>query len=208
MHEIGAALLTSIPPEVAQCQAPPLESLPRIMASCDAVIQDSRTGELVRVVEAKHRFPFAPPANAQAMFTYMGKSRSPQKNITCEQFAQCQMQMLVMDVSRCDLISYSLGGSRIFQLQRENAWLALALQMLQHVHTAYAARGLAPKEDAMMQEKPELYNSFLAATVDAMRKVEKQLHTDVQSAINRSEMSTFFLDEEAPNSTRRLAVGA
>lgn len=207
MYEIGATVLSSIPAEVQQCNAPPLDSLPRIMASCDAVIKNSTTGKAIRLVEAKHRFPFAPPAGKQGMFTFLGRTRGPQKQISYEQFAQCQLQMMVMDIDRCDLISYSLGSSRIFHLQRDNAWLALALQILQHMHITYMLPGEQPKEDALMHDKPQLYHSFLSATIASMQKINRQPHTDVESALDRSEMSSVFLDNAAQNDDRRHAIG-
>ena len=68
---------------------------------------------------------------------YLGRSATPQQRVICEQLAQCRFQMLAMDARECNLISFSLGSSRIFTLRRDAAWLQLALQRLQHMRTAY-----------------------------------------------------------------------
>ena len=207
MHEVGAALLQSIPPDVQQFQPPLVEKLPRIMASCDALVKDSGTGQLVRLVEAKHRFPFAPPARPDGKFTYLGRSRAPQKQISCEQFAQCQMQMLVMDCKECDLISFSLGGSRIFHIKREAKWLAIALQLLEHMQQNYIALKKQPQPDALMTDKPALYKSFISETVAAMQQLERQNHTEVASAVERSKMTPYFLDKVSPADASRIQTG-
>ena len=204
MYEIGAVVLSSIPPAVAGGQ---LLQLPRIMASCDAVIRDGNTGSAVRIVEAKHRCPFAPPSNRRLGFTFLGRRKGTQLQTTCEQFAQCQFQMLVLDVAECDLVSYSLGGSRIFRLRQDNRWLLLALQLLQHMQSVYISQGKPPPEDALMHDLPSVYDSFLAATQAGMDKIGRQHHADVPSAVQRSAMYPYFLDDISNDDTRKVAVG-
>ena len=89
MYEIGAVVLSSIPPAVAGGQ---LLQLPRIMASCDAVIRDGNTGSAVRIVEAKHRCPFAPPSNKRPGFTFLGRRKGPQLQTTGSGEAQQRCQ--------------------------------------------------------------------------------------------------------------------
>ena len=114
-------------------QAPPgwpplvgFGSLPRIMASCDALVKDEgsggalhspyddsschclhctahqhllcHAGSILRIIEAKHRFPFVMPQSSAGLFTYMGRSRGPQgrsaasnlPNVSC----RCWLWML------------------------------------------------------------------------------------------------------------------
>lgn len=53
MHETGAVVLSSIPAEVAQLASVDMSTLPRIIASPDAVVRDSATGEAHVIVKAK-----------------------------------------------------------------------------------------------------------------------------------------------------------
>lgn len=140
-------------------------------------------------------------------FTYMGRRREPQKHISCEQFAQCQLQMLVMDVETCDLISYSLGKSRIFCIRRENRWLSMALEVLAHVNITYMQPGVQPKPDALMDDKAALYRNFMAATKSAMHRLAQQTTLLVDSAVNQAAMEPRFLDAAAPEDERRQRVG-
>jgi len=140
-------------------------------------------------------------------FTYMGRSRGPQAQITCEQFAQCQLQMLVMDVETCDLISYSLGSSKIFSIRRDNKWLAMALEILAHVESTYMRLGVQPKPDALMHDKAALYKSFMAAMKGAMHRLAQQPALEVKSSVNEAAMQPYFLDGVAPQDDRRRHVG-
>ena len=151
MYEVGAKVLDLIPDAVKAHTLIEFSSLPRIMASCDALVNDEGSGRIpasssvcgcchclhcpayqrflchagavVRIMEAKHRFPFLMPKSGAGHFTYMGRSRGPQSQVSCEQSAQCQLQMLVVDVDTCDLITYSLGSSKIFRIRRNNECL-------------------------------------------------------------------------------------
>lgn len=196
-------MLSDIPASIMAEQA---LQLPRVIASCDAVIRDG-SGRTIKIVEAKHRTPFVASSKGDGSFTYLGKSAKPQQQVTCEQLAQCQFQMLVMDVTECDLISFSLGSSRIFNLRRDDAWLRLALQRLQHMQTAYISTGKPPPADALKHDLPELHNRFFTATVEAMQRINKQQHEEVQSAVQRAGMSQHFLDDVSDDDDRRAAVG-
>ena len=203
MYEIGGTVLGDLPASVTSEQ---VSQLPCMIASCDAVIRDN-SGRTVKIVEAKHRTPFVAAHRGDGRFVYLWDSAKPQREITCEQLAQCQFQMLVMDVTECDFISFSLGSSRIFILQREDAWLRLALQRLQHMQTAYISKGAPPPPDALKHDLPELHKEFLEATGDAMQRVAMQQHKDVLSAVNRAALSRPFLDDLRNDDTRKAAVG-
>lgn len=161
----------------------------------------------MRIIEAKHRFPFVMPQSGVGQFTYMGRSRGPQAQINCEQFAQCQLQMLVMDVDACDLISYSLGSSKIFRIRRDDKWLAMALEILAHVNGTYMGPGVQPKPDALMDDKAALYKSFMAATKSAMHRLAQQPAQEVKSAVKQDAMQPYFLDGVAPEDESRQYVG-
>lgn len=162
---------------------------------------------MLRIIEAKHRFPFAPPKSRTGQFTYMGRRREPHAQVECEQFAQCQLQMLVMDVEACDLISYSLGISKIFRIRRDNKWLAMALEILAHVHITYMRPGVQPQPDALMSDKAALYKSFMAATKSALHALAQQPAQQVKSAVKQDAMHPYFLDEVALDNNRRQRVG-
>ena len=117
--------------------------------------------------------------------------------------------MLVMDVTECDLISFSLGSSRIFALRRDDAWLRLALQRLQHLQTAYISQGKPPPPDALKHDFPEIHRKFFTATVEAMQRISRQQHEEVQSAVQRAAMSQPFLDNACNDDAddRKAAVG-
>lgn len=102
--------------------------------------------------------------------------------------------MLVIGVRERDLISFSLGSSRIFTLQWDDAWLQLSLQRLQHMQTAYISQGNPPHPDALKHNLLEINTIFVVATVEAMQRISKQRHEDVQSAAQRAAISLPVLD--------------
>ena len=140
-------------------------------------------------------------------FTYMGKSRRPQAQISCEQFAQCQLQMLVIDVSMCDLISYSLGGSKIFHLQRDDRWLAVALEVLAHMNARYIQQPQQPLPDALMTQKSSLHKSLISETKTAMQRLARHPVSEVRSAVHHAALWPYFLDMTAPEDERRVCGG-
>jgi hypothetical protein len=231
VYETGAKVLESIPESVSAHTNVDFSALPRILASCDGIVRDESSGSLLvqalalpatasnkclsiplaageikKVVEAKHRFPFV-LSQSGAGFTYMGKSRKPQEQISCEQFAQCQLQMLVFDVSMCDLISFSLGGSRIFHLQRDDRWLAIALEILAHMNARYIQQAQQPQPDALMTEKSYLHKSYITATKTAMHRLARHPVSEVRSAVHHPALSPYFLNMEPPADERRVRVG-
>ena len=185
-------MLDSIPEAVQVHTLVAFGSLPRIMASRDALVKDEglggtlhspyddgschclhctahqpllcHAGSMMRIIEAKHRFPFMMPQSSAGHFTYMGRLRGPQGQVGCKQFAQCQLQMLVVYVDTCDLISYNLGSNKIFRICRDNKWLAMALEILAHMKSTYKQPGRQPKADALMDDKAALLKSFVAIT--------------------------------------------
>ena len=235
VYEVGAKVLDSIPEAVQVHTLVGFGSLPRIMASCDALVKDEgsggalhsphddsschclhctahqhllcHAGSILRIIEAKHRFPFVMPQSSAGLFTYMGRSRGPQGQVSCEQFAQCQLQMLVMDVDTCDLISYSLGSSKIFRIRRDNKWLAMALEILAHMSSTYMQPGKQPKADALMDDKAALHKSFVATTKATMHRLARQPVLDVKSTVNQAAMQPYFLDGVAPHDKNRQSVG-
>lgn len=148
------------------------------------------------------------PQTGHGQFVFMGKSRKPQTQVTCEQYAQCQLQMLVADVDSCDLISYSLDFSTIFHISRDDRWLAIALEILAHMNTKYIQIGKQPTADALMTDKPHLHKSFMSTTRAAMHRLARQPTSEVKSAVNLETMQPYFLDGEAGDDERRLHVGA
>lgn len=235
VYEVGAKVLDSIPEVVKVHTLIDLGSLPRIMASCDALVKTDgsggtphspsdfgschclhctagqhllcHAGSILRIIEAKHRFPFVMPQSGFGQFTYMGRSRGPQAQVSCEQFAQCQLQMLVLDVDICDLISYSLGSSKIFRIRRDNKWLAMALEILAHINSTYMQPGKQPKADALMDDKAALHKSFVASTIAAMHRLARQPALEVKSSLNQAAMQPYFLDGAAPQDKSRQYVG-
>ena len=130
LRECGGKLLSALPISV-QALAPALAELPPVMASCDGIVYNSLTGEMLKAVEAKHRCPFVP--SARQAFYFKGNRMLALEDVPLEYFSQCQMQMLVQDLPHCDLISYGLSGSRVFSIPRDEQWLALALHLLAHL---------------------------------------------------------------------------
>ena len=116
--------------------------------------------------------------------TYMGRGRGPQKHITCEHFAQCQLQMLIMDVETCGLISYSLGSSKPFRIRREKRLLSMALESLAHVNITFMQPRVQPKPDALMDDKAALHKSLMAATKGAMHVIAQETALVVESSVN------------------------
>ena len=192
VEEIGAVLLTRIPAAVASAGAPELAALPRIPASCDGVV---RTADgAAWLVEAKHRTPFAPPAKQRKELTFLGKSRKPQSAVTVNQYVQTQLQMLVMDMQRCDLISYSLGTSTIFRIQRDNSWCSVALQLLALLERLYLKLGRVPPANVFDAEAAALHAELLQRTKEGMARLAAQKTTPVVSSTSANPGPPFLDD--------------
>ena len=147
------------------------------------------------------------PQSGFGQFTYMSRLRGPQAQVSCEQFAQCQLQMLVLDVDICDLILYSLGSSNVFRIRRDNKWLAMALEILAHINSTYIQPGKQPKADALMDDKAALHKSFMATTKAAMHRLARQPALEVKSSLNQAALQPCFLDGAAPQDKSRQYVG-
>jgi hypothetical protein len=206
MHEIGAVVLDKIPASIAAAAKVELKNLPRLMVSCDAVVRDSAaacsSGTPQRpafLVEAKHRFPFRPAVEG---FVFMGAAALPHTAITVEHFVQCQLQMLVLDTNRCDLISYSRGTSTIFHVERDDEWCASALEMLQHMHINHILSGTEPPRNVYEVHVPGLYSRFMQRTVHVMQLQQKRPTASVPSMLAKGG-SPFLDDAPADNAHRK-----
>ncbi len=125
----------------------------------------------------------------------MGRRRLPLKDMSAEYFAQCQLQMLVLDVMRCDLISYSLGGSTIFHLQRDDRWCGLALQLLSNLHTKHISTREPPTSAFYRSSVRQLHDALVQQTVKSMQELSRQRVTEARSAINPRATDRFLDDE-------------
>lgn len=204
MHETGAVALTSIPVGVAQHASIDMAKLPRILASPDAIIKDTATGKVQLIVEAKHRFPFV---EGKGQFTFLGKWRQPMKEVSVEYFSQCQLQMLVTGVERCDLISYSVGGCKIFHISRDDSWCSLALLLLQELQSQCITARKLPTPAFYRDTMRELHGKLLCRTIESMHALSKQRVTEASSAFNRGAMDR-FLDDMLETDPRKLASSA
>ncbi len=202
MHETGAVVLSSIPAEVAQLASVDMAKLPRIIASPDAIVRDSATGEAHQIVEAKHRFLFV---EAEGLFTFMGKRRQPMKEISVEYFAQCQVQMLVTGVKRCDLVSYSTGGCKIFHIGRDDEWCSLALLLLQELQSQHISTKLPLTPAFYLDAVRVLHGRLLPQTIKSMRALSEQLVTEAPSAFNAAAKER-FLDDMPEEDPRKQAT--
>lgn len=200
--ETGAIVLTAIPDAVAQHAAIDIKKLPRIMASCDGIIRDTSNGQALLLVEGKHRFPFVQARDG--LFTFMGKRRKPIAELSVEYYAQCQLQMLVTGLERCDLISYSIGGSSIFHISRDDRWCSFALQILQHMQGQHISLKKQPSSAFYQSCEDGLYDRFLQQTVHSMQALQKQRLTEVQSAFNCGAADR-FLDHMPDSDPRKQA---
>lgn len=192
-------VLDTIPDSVAQHAAIEMAKLPRIMASCDGIIKDSESGQAVLLVEAKHRFPYV--QTKDGLFTFMGKKRRPIDAVSVEYYAQCQLQMLVTGLQRCDLLSYSVGTSTIFHIARDDEWCSLALQILQHMQTQHISTRRQLTSAFYESSVHELYDKLLQRTISRMQMLQRQRHTEAASKIN-VRASDRFLDN-MPDTDRR-----
>lgn len=183
--------LPAIPKAVAKHAPIDMRELPKILASCDAIISNAGITQAQMIVEAKHRFPFA---GSRGIFTFMGKRRMPIKEVSVEYFTQCQLQMLDLDVERCDLISYSLGLSRIFHLRRDDLWCSLALRLLRELHSQQITTKKVPSAEFYQGAVRHLHDALVQQTVRSMQELTEQRVTEVKSAVNLQARDR-FLDE-------------
>ena len=200
LEEIGAVLLTEIPAAITDAGAPERASLPRILASCDGVVRAA--DGTAWLVEAKHRTPFAPPAKERKELAFLGRRCKPHTAVTVDHYVQAQLQMLVMDMQRCDLISYSIATSTIFRIQRDDKWCSLALQHLAHLEQEYLQHGRKPPADVFEADVADLHRDLLQRTIEGMRMLAAQKTIHVASRFNSANPGPTFLDN-LPDSNRR-----
>ena len=203
MRECGGKQLSELPSSV-QGLAPALADLPPIMASCDGIVYDSNSGERLKAVEAKHRCPFLPSSGQR--FFFKGSGMLALDDVPIEYFSQCQLQMLVQDLTHCDLISYALAGSRIFTIPRDDPWISMALHLLAHLQRKYIQADRVPEADMYSRELPQLFSAFIARTKQSMADLQGKPRLDVDSNIDRSACHT-FLDDLPSSDPQRRAVG-
>ena len=199
VEEIGAVLLTRIPAAVTSAGAPELAALPRILASCDGVVRAADGAAWL--VEAKHRTPFAPPAKQRKELTFLGRRCKPQPAVTVNQYVQTQLQMLVMDMQRCDLISYSLGTSTIFRIQRGDRWCSVALQLLALLERLYLKLGRAPPPNVFTSVAAALHAELLQRTMAGMAELAAQRTIHVVSRLSANPGPPFL--DHLPDSDNR-----
>ena len=200
LAEIGAVLLTEIPAAITAAGAPELGKLPRILASCDGVVRAADGSAWL--VEAKHRTPFAPPAKARSEMAFLGRRCKPHAAVTVDHYVQAQLQMMVMDMQRCDLISYSVATSTIFRIMRDDQWCSLALQHLAHLEQQYLQHGKKPQADVFAADVAALHHELLRCTIEGMRMLATQKAIHVASRHNSANPGPPFLDH-LPDSNRR-----
>lgn len=192
-------MLSAIPNGVAQHAEIDVEKLPRIMASCDGIIRDSITRQAELLVEGKHRFPFV--QGRDGLFTFMGRKRKPMAEVSVEYYAQCQLQLLVTGLQRCDLLSYSIGSSTIFHIARDDEWCSLALQVLQEMQSQHISTRRQPTSASFETHMPDLHHKLLRRTITSMQALQRQRHTEAQSKVNGQKRDRFL--DNMPDTDRR-----
>lgn len=191
-------------PRTFRDSIPALSALPMIMASCDGIVYDSSSGAAIKAVEAKHRCPFVP--SSANSFQFRGSAAGALEDIPVDYFCQCQLQMLVQDLTQCDLVSYSLAGSRVFTIPRDDTWLALALQLLAHLQEKYICTQQIPAADILSIEAPQLFRRFMEQTKLALLTSQGRPGIEVPSSISTT-ASDIFLDGMPENDPRKQEAG-
>jgi hypothetical protein len=98
----------------------------------------------------------------------------PSLTVSANHYAQVQFQMLCVGrhVRRAQLASYAvMNGLAVIEVERNDAWLAMALRVLGDFQRDFANTGMPPPEDFYF-EKPE-YAAFVELTRDSMHAAEK-----------------------------------
>lgn len=75
------------------------------------------------------------------------------------------------------------------------------------MQTAYISMGKLRPPDTLKHDLPELHGKFFTATLEAMQRISRQQHKEVQSAVQRTAMSQYFLDDVSDNDDKKAAVG-
>lgn len=114
------------------------------------------------------------------------------KEISVEYFAQCQVQMLVTGVKRCNLVSYSIGGCKIFHISRDDEWCSLALVLLQELQRQHISTRQPLTPAFYLDTVRVLHGRLLRQTIKSMRAISEQLVTEALSAFNAAAKERFW----------------
>jgi hypothetical protein len=148
--------------------------VPVIAASPDALARRRRRDDFgawevqgSEVVEVKCRVPFIPlDGGTRWMFQLI----EPKRSLPAHHYAQVQFQMLCagQHIRRAVLASYAvLNGMAVLEIERNDAWLAAALQVLADFQTAFVSQNTPPPPD-YFGDRPE-YAAFIELTRDSMQ---------------------------------------
>jgi hypothetical protein len=153
-----------------------IDDVPVIAASPDAIARRRRRDDFgaweiqgTEVVEVKCRVPFIPLSHGKKwIFQLIG----PKRSVPAHHYAQVQFQMLCagQHVRRAMLASYAvLNGMAVFQIERNDAWLAAALVVLSDFQRSFVNSGIPPPPD-YFGDRPE-YAAFIEMTRDSMQAI-------------------------------------
>ena len=77
---------------------------------------------------------------------------------------------------------------------------------MQHMQIGYISTGMPLPSDALMHDLPELHNRSYTATMEAMRRMNKQQHEESRALSRQTAVSQHFLDDVSNDSERRAEV--
>lgn len=150
-------------------------------------------GRRIGLVVVKCCFPFRLSNHRTGEYVYQGANKVPQAGIPVEHFLQCQLQMLVTDLPRCDLVHYSSRcGTYVFQLQRDDHLCKLMLGVLQDINAAYLKPRVTPKSaDRSPVNGNNKHTQFMEALIRSVKRAEQRRWEIPVSAFNPAQAHTY-----------------
>ncbi|KAJ8901646.1 hypothetical protein NDN08_003853 [Rhodosorus marinus] len=161
-----------------------LKNLPMLSASPDSILRfyntDMGAWSDPHVCEIKCRCPFIWSGKAWLMPSRIGSH----KEVNAMHYAQVQIQMLCCEMETAQLASYSVRGSQIFQLKRNDEWLRLALRFLCLGNERYVLGDLMPEINFFYDDTD--YQRFLELTVEGCKSAVPWLQLPPEDIFARS----------------------
>lgn len=170
--------------------------VPVIAASPDGIVRRRRGDRFgawelqgTEVVEVKCRVPFIPLDNGRQ---WLFRLVEPKPTVPAPHYAQIQFQMLCSGrhIRRAVLVSYAvLSGMTIFEIERNDAWLAMALRVLTDFQKEFVNKNVEPCDD-FFADRPE-YAAFIELTRDSLQAA------DLVARVAADEVEACLLPQDA-----------
>ena len=147
-------------------------SLPPIGASPDGFLVLSVVGKERVPLEFKCPFPFSLDGGQSDTLTYQFTPFHSWTKVPAPYYAQCQINMMVNDSQRMLLVQYTTEKTTIFEVKRDDGWLAYMLLLLRASHSQ---KKPVPEVVSSSNALMKIYEMLLEQTLRGIQSKVREL---------------------------------